>query len=84
MTVSISVPIADAQDAVQVQLQHLGDELVSVDGVINSTGFAISEFNDTDLHIIRNPWPRNSLLFLLFNSLDFRWDDFLQIAFHTA
>ena len=76
--------MADGQHAVQVQIEYSGNELVRVKDVIVSTGFSISEFNHTDLHMVWNPGPRNSLFFGLLNSFDFGRDDELEIAFQTA
>ena len=84
VAVSISVSSADAQHAVQVQIEYRGDELVGVDNDIMSTRFSISEFNNTDLHMVWYPGPRNSLRFGLSYSLDLWWNDELEIAFQTV
>ena len=67
--------MTDGKDSIQIQLENIGDELVLVDDMIVSTWLSISEFDDSDLQVIRDPGSADSFDHLLFDSLVLGGDD---------
>ena len=84
VAVSQAIAVADGQDSIQVQLQHVGNKLVRVNDVIGSSNPSIPELNHSKLQVIRDPWPGDCCPLLLLDPLGFDRNELLQKGLQTV